>query len=125
MLNLLGVHEPGTNGANESLSPNGPISEGDKDVVTDGRFSDPEISRLDRRVYRIGIYADGPTQGGFDLLERHTVLLTLLTVSVVPVETRKRIAHLGILAYVCTNVHTQLCLVAGAGQLRADPFRSP
>src|SRR5450631_688598 len=58
MLDLLGVHEPGANGADEAFLPDAPIREGDKDVTIGGRLPasrppsvpDREIRARVRRV---------------------------------------------------------------------------
>ena len=95
MLNLLGMHKPGADGADQSLLPNRPIGEGDEHVTAGGRCADTEIARLDRRVGGIGNYAQRPAQRRFILIERNTVLLAFLAVSLVPVEAGARVRHFG------------------------------
>src|SRR6266853_2876032 len=106
MCDLLGMHEPGADGSDESLPLEGPVPEGHQYVASGAGFPDAEIPRLGRRVGRIGEHAHRSSEGGLDLLERDTVLLALLGVSRVPVEARDGFAHRDSLADVCTNVHT-------------------
>jgi len=48
MLDLLGVHEPGADGADKSLLTESPVRESDEDVAAGGRCPDAEIACLDR-----------------------------------------------------------------------------
>jgi len=93
MLNLLGVHKPGTDGSDQSLLSEGSISEGDEHVPTGCRGADAEIARLGSRVGGIGDHVQRSAKHRFDLIERDTVLLTFLAVSIVPVEASQRVGH--------------------------------
>jgi len=93
MGDLLAVHEPSADGADESLLLEAPVGEGDQDVTAGGRFPDAQIPRLEPRVGRIGKDAHRRSEGGLDLIDFQAVLLALLAISRVPVETRERFAH--------------------------------
>jgi hypothetical protein len=101
------MHEPGADRPNEPLLLNFPIGKGNQDVPTLGNPRDTQIPRLAQGVRRVWKHPQRSSPKCiFNFLERHTVFATLLTVSVVPIETGDRLDHLTRLPNVCTNVHT-------------------